>query len=234
MSQSSVRKSVLLFAGAIACIAWLAIAVSSCGRGGRLVTLTASDSVAIVVDNIRHRAEVDSFFRYDDTSPFRRDTTITYHGINWYPIDPHYRVTSLLHHYAVPETVSVMGTKGEERKELKYGFFEFTLPDDHGVPTTLRINVYKFTPYDADRYLRYRNNLSVWFRDRTTGTETYDVGRYVDVGDEQEDTNHAYVIDFNKAYNPYCAYSALYSCAVPRKDDYLDIQLRVGERKYHD
>ena len=99
---------------------------------------------------------------------------------------------------------------------------------------TLKINVYKFTPYDAERYRKYGNSLSVWFRDRTTGTETYDVGRYVDVGDEQNDPNVDYVIDFNKAYNPYCAYSAMYSCAVPRKEDYLDIHLRVGERKYHD
>ncbi|MGA9118773.1 MAG: DUF1684 domain-containing protein [Bacteroidota bacterium] len=207
---------------------------SSCARNPGLAPLTASDSVMIVTDNILHRAEVDSFFRTDENSPFRRDTTIAYHGIVWYPVDPHFRVTSLLHRYATPETVTVMGTKGEERRQLKYGYFEFVLPDERGVPVQLKVNVYKFTPSDSLRYRLYRDNLEVWFRDRTTGTETYDVGRYIDVGDEQKDPDALYIIDFNKAYNPYCAYSSMYSCAVPRKEDYLDIHLRVGERKYHD
>jgi hypothetical protein len=42
------------------------------------------------------------------------------------------------------------------------------------------------------------------------------------------------MIVFNRAYNPYCAYTSLYSCAIPREEDHLDIPLRVGERKYHD
>jgi uncharacterized protein (DUF1684 family) len=74
----------------------------------------------------------------------------------------------------------------------------------------------------------------VWFTDETTGQDTYGVGRYVDVGNEDADPDHPYVIDFNKAYNPYCAYSNLFSCAVPRKEDHLDIALRVGEMKYHE
>ena len=207
---------------------------SSCSKKPEIARLSASDSVAYVMDNMTHRAEIDSFFRYDGGSPFRRDSTITFHGINWYPIDPHFRVAAVLQRYEKPETVSVMGTKGEERKQLKYGYFEFSLPDDHGVPSSLKINIYKFTPYDGDRYLLFKNILSVWFRDRTTGTETYDVGRYVDVGEEHQDPQSSYVIDFNNAYNPYCAYSSMYSCAVPRKEDFLDIYLRVGERKYHD
>ncbi len=221
-------------AGAAVLLCGVTLLLSSCGTPARLAPLSAADSVAIVVENIHHRAEVDSFFRYDGGSPFRRDTTITYHGIAWYPIDPHFRVTSVLHRYDTADTVTVMGTKGEVRRELKYGYFEFVLPDDHGVPVRLKLNVYKFTPYDGERYLLYRNNLSVWFRDRTTGTATYDVGRYVDIGDENTDPRADYVIDFNKAYNPYCAYSTMYSCAVPRKEDYLDIHVRVGERKYHD
>lgn len=234
MKKFLARNAALVPPFVIVLAAILGIVTSSCRKGGSLTTLSPADSVAIVMDNMTHRAEVDSFFRYSDDSPFRRDTTITFRGIQWYPIDPHFRVTSMLHHYAIPETVAVMGTKGEMRRELKYGYFEFTLPDEHGVPTTLRLNVYKFTPYDGNRYLLYKNNLSVWFRDRTTGTETYEVGRYVDVGTESDDTQHEYVIDFNKAYNPYCAYSSMYSCAIPRKEDFLDIHLRVGERKYHD
>ena len=140
----------------------------------------------------------------------------------------------MLHRYQHADTVIVMGTKGEERKQLRYGFFEFVVPDEYGTPTTLRLNVYKFTPYDTKRYARYKDNLSVWFTDKTTGKETYDVGRYVEIGNENPDPTHVYTIDLNKAYNPYCAYSSLFSCAVPRKEDHLTIALRVGELKYHD
>jgi uncharacterized protein (DUF1684 family) len=206
----------------------------SCSRKPEPATLSSTDSLIIAQDNIAHRSEVDSSFRYDEGSPFKRDTTVEYHGIKWFPIDPRYRGISLLHRYVNAETVIVLGTKGEERKQLRYGYFTLTVPDDQGQPIVLRINVYKFTPYDTKRYTLYRDALSVWFTDATTGKETYGVGRYVEVGNEDADPEHPYVIDFNKAYNPYCAYSNLFSCAVPRKEDHLDIALRVGEMKYHE
>ena len=196
--------------------------------------LSRADSLTIINDNMAHRAEVDSFFRYDNESPFKRDTTIEYHGIKWFPVDPRYHGVSELHRYVNPETVIVLGTKGEERRQLRYGYFTVTVPDGRGEPVALKINAYKFTPYDTRRYALYRDVLSVWFTDETTGKETYGVGRYVDVGNEDPDAGHLYVIDFNQAYNPYCAYSSTFSCAVPRKEDHLDIALRVGEMKYHE
>jgi hypothetical protein len=212
----------------------LTMTIAACGRTPELPPLSASDSLVIVQDNLDHRAEADSFFRSDQGSPFVRDTTIEYHGVKWFPIDARYRGQSILHRYQRADTVIVMGTKGEERKQLRYGYFEFVVPDEHGTPTTLRLNVYKFTPYDKRRYELYKDNLSVWFTDKTTGKETYDVGRYVEIGNENSDPAHVYTIDLNKAYNPYCAYSSLYSCAVPRKEDRLTIALHVGEMKYHD
>ncbi len=230
---TGVDRSVLHITLAAA-IAMSLAALSSCARRPELPPLSSADSLAIVQENIAHRAEVDSFFRTDAGSPFHRDTTITFHGIRWFPINPRYRGTSVLHFYKSPDTVSVFGTKGEERKQLRYGYFEFPVPGDDGTPVMIRLNVYKFTPYDGQRYLLFRNHLSIWFTDRTTGAETYNVGRYVDVGDEDADRAHLYTIDLNMAYNPYCAYSALYSCAIPRKEDHLDLSLRVGEMKYHD
>ena len=212
----------------------LLVSVGGCSSKPVLPPLSAADSVAIVQDNIEHRAEADSFFRSDPGSPFLRDTTIRYHGINWFPINPHFRGLSLLHRFADPETVLVMGTKGEERKQLRYGYFEFIVPGDQDALTTIRLIAYKFTPYDGQRYALYRNSLSVWFTDKTTGQETYDVGRYVEIGDELPDKSHVYTIDLNKAFNPYCAYSSQYSCAVPRKEDHLDIAVRAGELKYHE
>jgi uncharacterized protein len=204
-----------------------------CSKPGPPQTLSQADSLAIVEENRSHRASVDSFFVYDPGSPFKRDSSITYTGIKWYPIDPRYTVRSVIHRYATPDTVDVMGTKGERRRQLKYGYLAFSLPDTNGAPVPVRLNVYKFTPYDGKRYALFRNHLSVWFTDPTTGVETYHVGRYVDAGVEQPDPDHVYVIDFNKAYSPYCSYSNLYSCAIPREEDRVPVPVRAGELSYH-
>jgi uncharacterized protein (DUF1684 family) len=122
--------------------------------------------------------------------------------------------------------VDIAGTGGEVRKQTRYGYFEFPVPDSAGNPVMIRLNVYKST--HADRF------LSVWFTDLTTGIETYGVGRYVDVQPEHVDEDHVYVIDLNMAYNPFCAYSDLYSCAIPSKDDFVPVSLRAGERSFHE
>ena len=209
-------------------------AIAGCAQQTGLPAISAADSLACVQDNAAHRASMDDFFLHDPGSPFRRDTSAMYTGIKWYPVDVRYRISARLHRYPSPDTIRIMGTKGEPRKQLRYGYFELILPDENGTPVTVRLNVYKFTPSDSLRYARYQKHLSMWFTDRTTGTETYHVGRYIELGEEQGDPDAPYVIDLNKAFNPYCAYSALYSCAIPSDEDRLPIALRVGEMKYHE
>lgn len=190
--------------------------------------LTA-DSLRVLQEITTQRAEMDSFFRYDPDSPFHRDTSIEYAGVRWFPPDMKYYLESKLYLYANPETVFVMGTHGEERKHLKYGYFLLSIDGKE-----LRLNVYKFILSDEKRYALYKDHLNVWFTDRTTGKETYEVGRYIDVGTESPDPDFVYTVNFNNAYNPYCAYSTLYSCAIPRREDYLDVTIRAGEMKYSD
>jgi uncharacterized protein len=202
--------------------------------GLRMPTVSPEDSLICVQDNLAHRAGVDQEFRNDPGSPFRRDTSVAFTGVHWFPIDVRFRQNAVLHRYASPETVVVMGTKGEPRKQLRYGYFELILPDEHGTPVAVRLNVYKFTPSDSLRYARYRDHLSIWFTDLTTGKETYQVGRYIELGEEHAPAGDTYTIDLNKAFNPYCAYSALYSCAIPTDQDRLTVPLRVGEMKYHE
>jgi uncharacterized protein (DUF1684 family) len=223
-------RTTLAAAATVFCAALLA----ACAGKPALPVLTKADSLRVAEDNTAYRAEKNEFFAHDPNSPFVRDTTARYHGINWFPVDPAYCGESLLHTYAPPETVLVMGTKGETRRQLRYGYFEFPVPGSGGAPVMLRLNVYKFTPYDGERYSRYPETMSIWFTDSTTGHETYGVGRYIDAGNDQHDPNHRYTVDLNKAYNPYCAYSDRYSCAVPREEDRLHIALRVGEMKYHE
>jgi uncharacterized protein (DUF1684 family) len=193
-----------------------------------------ADSLAIVQDDLAFREAIEDYYRTDPDSPFRGDAARAFDGLQWFPIDVRFRGTSMLHLVEHPETVTVMGTRGEPRRHLRYGYFEFPLPVEEGTVTTVRLNVYKFSPYDTLRYLRYRDELNVWFTDETTGNETYHVGRYLNIEPESPERDHLYEIDLNKAYNPYCAYNDLYSCAVPRKEDHVAVHIRAGEKTYRD
>jgi uncharacterized protein (DUF1684 family) len=208
--------------------ALLAAAAPGCSPKRAAPALSGADSARIVAEIEAHRADADSFFRTDPSSPFLNDSLARYDGIKWFPPDVAYRVSSTLHRYPSPATVTVLGTRGEERKQLRYGYFLFTIGGEE-----LRLNAYKFTADDPKRYEQYRAYLSVWFTDETTGKETYEVGRYLDVGEEQPDPDAVYTLDFNNAYNPYCSYSARYSCAIPTKEDRLGVAIRAGELKYH-
>jgi hypothetical protein len=201
----------------------------ACQKQVSQIKLSSTDSLKILSDLALYRAERDSFFQYSSDSPFKKDTTVHFNGLKYFDTDLSFYFQSKLQRYANPETVIVLGTKGEERKQLKYGYF--ILPYQG---SEYKINVYKFTPYDKKRYELYKDNLSFWFRDKTTGKATYNVGRYVEIGDENPDPEHVYTIDLNRAYNPYCAYNSIYSCAVPRDEDYLDFAVHAGEKKYHE
>jgi uncharacterized protein (DUF1684 family) len=207
-----------------------AFLLSGCSREkSNINKLTTEDSARIVNEIIAHRTGVDSSFRVDPQSPFVRDTSIRYTGIKWFPPDLKYYFASKLRKYEKPETVEVYGTKGDASNYIKYGYFKFEFDGK-----TYKLNAYKFADNDPKKSSIYEKYLSVWFTDETIGRETYNVGRYIEVGDEDEDTNHIYTLNFNNAYNPYCAYSALYSCVRPRKEDHLPFAVNAGEKKYHD
>ena len=208
-------------------LALMTVVLTSCQSKYHQPPLSSADSAHFTDEILIHRVEVDSFFRYDEASPFRNDTSTRYEGVKWFPPNVKFYLKSKLYQYSDPETVIVLGTKGEERKHLKYGYFDLNIDGKE-----FKMNVYKFTPSDARRYALYKDLLNVWFTDRTTGKETYEVGRYVEIGAESPDPDFLYTINFNNAYNPYCAYSSKYSCAIPRKEDYLDVAIRAGEMKY--
>ncbi|TAK52372.1 MAG: DUF1684 domain-containing protein [Bacteroidetes bacterium] len=195
--------------------------VMGCGKNsGRGQEWSLQDSIRIVNEIVAHRQSAESFFRDHPESPFNQDTSAHFTGILWFAPDIHFCFQSKLFRYSQPERVTILGTKGDERTYLKYGYFTINYGGDE----------YKLTVY---KEIGAGNHLSVWFTDETTGKETYEVGRYVDVEAEHSDPDYLYTIDFNKAYNPYCAYSARYSCAVPRREDHLEFAVTAGERKYH-
>jgi len=210
------------------------VLLSGCKQQTEPARLSRADSTAIVLENNEYRAARAEFFRLDPQSPFNLDSAASLGEFSWFPIDPGFRGTSKLHRYDNPAEVTIAGTGGELRRHIRYGYFDFAVPDSTGKAVSIRLNVYKNPPNKTTRDVQSPTALTVWFTDRTTGIETYGVGRYVDVEDEQSDTDHVYTIDLNMAYNPFCAYSDVYSCAIPSKEDHVPVFIRAGERIYHE
>jgi uncharacterized protein (DUF1684 family) len=169
----------------------------------------------------QYRNEKNDYMKNNPDSPFNQDTTIEFAPLHYYDVDPAFVFKSKLFEYPQKDTITIYGTKGEERKVVRYGFVDINYKKQ-----PYKVNVYKGTTSDGTVY------YSIWFTDKTTGNETYGVGRYIDF-DINPDSNYVYTVDFNLAYNPYCAYSAKYSCAIPTKEDYLDLAVTAGEKKYH-
>jgi len=105
---------------------------------------------------------------------------------------------------------------------IRYGTFEFEID---GAP--LRLSAYKSVPAAAHHH--ESESLFVPFHDVTSGKETYGAARYLDI---EEQPGDEYVVDFNVAYNPYCAYSEDYVCPFPPRENWLAVPIRAGEKNF--
>jgi uncharacterized protein (DUF1684 family) len=170
---------------------------------------------------VKERKEKDYSMQFDKSSPFIVDTSITFEPLNYYEPNPDFIFKSKLFSYEVQDTVIILGTKGEKRPSILIGYLGLNYNDN-----IYKLNVYKSFGRTGTEY------YSIWFTDRTTGNETYGVGRYLEF-ELNDDSDFIYTIDFNNAYNPYCAYSALFTCPIPREEDHIDIEIEAGEKNFH-
>jgi uncharacterized protein (DUF1684 family) len=143
-----------------------------------------------------------------------------YHGLAWYPPDLGYRFVVPLTPNPKPDTSIIMSTRGNARRAVLAGWFELSIK---GKP--VRLEAHRLLEPGVDE-----KSLSIFFRDATTGGETYAVGRYVD---PERLPGGTWVVDFNNAYNPACATSPYYNCPIPSKANALAIPIKAGEKDSH-
>jgi uncharacterized protein len=220
-----------IFSSLIKCclIIFLLNFVISCGRS------FTPEEKKYISEIDQQRKEKNDYMKNEPDSPFNRDPKVHFENLKYYDVNPDYVFKSKLYEYSNKDTVKIFGTKGEERKAVKVGYVKinFSKPNPSEKEDKKNVNVYKGISRSGEEY------YSIWFTDKTTGDETYGVGRYLDFepayekGTSNLDTNFIYTIDFNLAYNPYCSYSSKYSCAIPTKDDHIDVAIKAGEKKFH-
>jgi uncharacterized protein (DUF1684 family) len=168
------------------------------------------------------RRQKDKFFTESADSPILPEDREVFHGLNYYPFDATFRVMATLVPEPHPGIFRVQTTTGDHKEYTRVGTLEFEVNGQ-----VLRLTA--FMP-PADEPL-HGNRLFVPFRDKTSGKETYGAGRYLDLNKRATDQ---YAIDFNRAYNPYCAYSPYYSCPIPPGENNLPVEVRAGEKLFHE
>lgn len=144
----------------------------------------------------------------------------------FYAIDEKFKVMCRFEKSADTTTVTMKtsGTKIPQKDFVRYGKIYFSIND-----TSLSLTVYRSKELQNNpQYGRY---LFIPFTDATTGDETYGSGRYIDIF-TYDIKNDTVVIDFNKAYNPYCAYSSGYNCPIPPRENLLAVAVKAGEKVF--
>lgn len=156
-----------------------------------------------------HRADRYGIRLRDPESRTRREFT----GLHWFPVGEKYRVMAKFVAYDKPKTIPITNVLGQTEPEPTPGYVEFIL-DGH---------VFRLEPVDED------HTLFFIFRDLTAGHETYPAGRFL-YADWPK--NGQAELDFNKAENPPCAFTAYATCPLPPKQNHLDIRVEAGEKNY--
>jgi uncharacterized protein (DUF1684 family) len=144
--------------------------------------------------------------------------------LRFYPLDPSYRLAARFERYADSPWFP-MATSGKTPQiQRKYGRLTFQIHD----------TVAHLIVYQSQALLEKagtRDYLFIPFTDVTSGIDSYGGGRYIDcmTGDIHDGI---LVLDFNKAYNPYCAYTTGYNCPIPPRENDLAIAIPAGEKNY--
>ena len=165
---------------------------------------------------LKERQAKDNFMKTSDESPMAEKSAFT--SLSYFEPDTKYRITASLEPIQNKKVVVLPTSSNEESSYLEYGWAEFELD---GVKNRLiLLEVMASGPT--------RGTLFLAFADETSANETYGGGRYLEL--KKIPAASTITLDFNKAYNPYCAYNESFSCPLPPKENVLKVGIRAGEK----
>ena len=166
------------------------------------------------MDILELRRMKDEFFAGGGDSPLTHEQRHAFTGLRYFEPDAAFHFEATLDRPTTSEYEDIQTSDGQIQHLPRAGTLRFRIGDRDVA----------LAAYDQG------DELFIPFRDATSGDETYGSGRYVEA--------HAlaagrYEVDFNTAYNPYCAYNENWSCPLPPRENWLDIPIRAGERTFH-
>jgi uncharacterized protein (DUF1684 family) len=181
-----------------------------------IYTLTDTSVKADYTTEIsRFRQEKEAFFREGKGSPV--EDLRTFKGLRYYDPTPEYRIQAELSLIQGNDSISIQMSDGKTEKLAKYAYATFQLGGKSHQLLLLK---------HAEE-----EGLFLPFGDQTNGFDTYGGGRYLDL-ELNKNERDKIMIDFNLAYNPFCAYNKNYSCPLPPRENQLAVEIRAGEKEY--
>ena len=173
---------------------------------------------------IEWQNNMNSEFANEEESPLTKEGLEVFKGLDFYRISESYNIKASL--TLTPyEPVFKMPTTTDRKPEYrKYGIAKFVIDG----------NEFELSVYQNQQLIHkkgYEDYLFIPFTDLTSGNSSYGGGRYIDVKIPKD---KMLIIDFNKAYNPYCAYNHKYSCPIPPSENFVEYRLEAGVKSYND
>jgi hypothetical protein len=169
------------------------------------------------------REDKDRWLNMSHESPIPHEERGAFRGLAYFPVDEKYRVTARKVRDPAARRVVLATSAGVPREMVQYATLEFQLEG-------AKVKLWAFKAVPQRGHSHHDRMLFIPFCDATSGKESYGAARYLDVeeaeGDEQP-------LDFNLAYNPYCAYDAEhFVCPFPPRENHLAVAVRAGEKDY--
>jgi uncharacterized protein (DUF1684 family) len=157
------------------------------------------------------RAQKDEFFASHPESPLTPEQKRDFHGLSYYPENPDLRLEVTVEKFAERDEIQMQTTTGGAQDYVRFGKLKFQVDEDEAELTIYASHHGFFLP----------------FADSLAGEETYGAGRYLE---PQHLGNGTFLVDFNLAYNPYCAYNEAWACPITPFENRVKVPIRAGEK----
>lgn len=175
----------------------------------------------------RHQDSLNEVYTNPETSILSKKQLQDFKGLEFWAIDEKYRVKARFEPSLIPLPIKIATSTGIPRLYRTYGKVFFTIDGkEYG------LTIFQNPKFLATPDHEYKDHLLLGFTDATSGDGSYGGGRYVDLLITDIRKDDTVFIDFNKAYNPYCAYTEGYSCAIPPEENDLAVRIEAGVKEY--
>lgn len=192
-------------------ICFLSVVFYSCAQGKKPV-----------LGETEHQKTQNAYFKDATTSPLKDKDRKHFRGLDFFKFDSAYVVTARFKRTPNEPIFRMKTTTDRTPEYVKYGELNFNLKGNN-----FTLNIYQNQGLIETE--GYEDYLFLPFLDETNGLESYGGGRYIDARIPKGDT---IIIDFNKAYNPYCAYNEKYSCPIVPRKNYLKTSIEAGVKAF--
>jgi uncharacterized protein (DUF1684 family) len=212
MKERLIRVTYFLFLSVT-----LALFVCACSKANRVEVLKYKKNIT------KQRADKDRFFGESPNSPLLPVQRMSFKGLKYYKPDFKYKIKAIFTPQKSAQSFKIQTSSGRERLYIVKGRLDFAYKGE---------KLFLMAYQEKAQASSHPNSLFIPFTDLTSGQQSYGGGRYIEINSPGQQAREV-VLDFNLAFNPYCAYNHNYSCPIPPTENHLDIAINAGERKFH-